>query len=351
MQRLINTLVLCLVWRVAGAAEKVIDFSECKPNETPKGFRSAVAGGGPAGDWKIVLDEVPSLLAPVSPKAARSYKRPVLAQLSRDRTDERFPLMIYDEESFGDFTLSTRFKIVEGEVEQIAGVAFRLQDERNFYYVRASALSGTFYFFKVVDGLRGPPIGVNIPVPKGVWHDLSIECRGTRIRVLFNGKEGFPPLDDKSFASGKIAFWTKSDAVSYFGETRIVYTPREILAQVLVRDALRKFDRLKGLKIYAAQTKEAEPRVIASMDGSDLGQPAPKEECDVIARGTIYYGKSPGSAIVTLPLHDRNGDVAAAVRVIMRTFPGQTEKNAIVRALPVVKMMEPRLQKASDLFE
>jgi hypothetical protein len=52
-----------------------------------------------------------------------------------------------------------------------------------------------------------------------------------------------------------------------------------------------------------------------------------------------------------MPLHDSNGDTIAAVRVIMKPFPGQTEKNAIARAMPIVKEMEPRVQKAKDLFQ
>ena len=34
-----------------------------------------------------------------------------------------------------------------------------------------------------------------------------------------------PPLNDNTFTTGKIGFRTKSDAVSYFGDTTITYTP------------------------------------------------------------------------------------------------------------------------------
>jgi hypothetical protein len=351
MQRFVIALNLWVACGLAGAAEMSFDFSRSQVNAMPKGFRSTLAGSGSPGEWKIVLDEVPLLLPPISPTAPVSSKRPVLAQLSRDRTDERFPLLIYDGEVFSDFTLTTQFKIVEGEVEQIAGVVFRFQDERNFYYVRASAPSGTVYFFKVVEGERSPPIGSKLEVPKGVWHDLTIECRGTQIRVLYDGKEAFPTLGDTTFASGKIGFWTKSDAVSHFGDTRIVYKPKVNLAQILVRDVMQKYDRLKGVKIYAANTNETQARIIASSDPTELGQPAPKEEQDVIARGTKYAGKGKGFMAVSLPLHDCNGEAVAAVRVVLSTFPGETEKTALIRATPVVKSMEPRVQRQADLFQ
>src|SRR5580765_6483409 len=141
-----------------GAAELYFDFSSFKLNEAPPGFRSTVFGTGNPGDWKIILDEVPSAMPAISPNGPSMAKRPVLAQLSRDRTDEHFPLLIWDQETLGDFTLNTRFKLVEGQEEQMAGLAFRIQDEKNYYYIRASGLGNTFNFFKIVDGVRSAPI-------------------------------------------------------------------------------------------------------------------------------------------------------------------------------------------------
>jgi hypothetical protein len=184
MQR--SILILALVWSSAGlfAADKVFDFKDTKDGAVPPGFRPVLAGTGRPGEWKVVTDVVPSLLAPLTPNAAAGYKQPVLAQVSRDQTDERFPILVYDDETFGDFTLTTRFKIVEGQVEQMAGIAFRMQDERNYYYIRASALGGTFYFLKILNGERIGPIGNKVPIEKGVWHEMTIECKGTRVRDM-----------------------------------------------------------------------------------------------------------------------------------------------------------------------
>jgi hypothetical protein len=40
----------------------------------------------------------------------------------------------------------------------------------------------------------------------------------------------------------------------------------------------------------------------------------------------------------------------AAVSVLMKGFPGQTEKNAIARALPVIKLMESRVRTLEELI-
>ena len=96
---------------------------------------------------------------------------------------------------------------------------------------------------------------------------------------------------------------------------------------------------------------QPEPRLIASNDPREIGQLAAPEQRDVLARGVIYHGKTQDSVMVTMPLHDANGETVAAVRVVMRSFFGQTEKNAIGRALPIIKRMEARVKSAADLLQ
>ena len=57
------------------AAERRFDFSDVGENQTPPGFRSTVAGQGKPGDWKVILDEVPSLLPPLNARRPPSPRR------------------------------------------------------------------------------------------------------------------------------------------------------------------------------------------------------------------------------------------------------------------------------------
>ena len=351
MLRLIICGALLLSASAVPGAEMIFDFGAAKLQETPAGFRSTVMGTGGPGDWKVILDDAPSALAPSSPNAPNVSKRAVLAQLSRDRADERSPLLIYEGENFGDFKLTTRFKLVAGESEQMAGIAFRIQDENNYYYIRSSALGGTFYFFKVVGGVRSAPIGAKVEIPKGVWHEMTIATRGNEIRASLNGRELILPLGDKSFLNGKIGFWTKSDSVSYFADTRVLYTTRLTLAQSLVNDALKKYPRLLGVKIFAAPDDPAAPRIIASVNPAEVGQPGTQVERDVLSSNRIFYGKEDDAVLVTMPLHDSNGDTVAAVKFVLKSFPGQTEKNAIGRVMPTLKLMEARVPSLKDLVQ
>jgi len=91
--------------------------------------------------------------------------------------------------------------------------------------------------------------------------------------------------------------------------------------------------------------------VVASKDAKEIGQPAGKTEQDVISRGTAYFGKAKNSTVVTVPLRDRNGDSIAAVSVTLKSFPGQTEANALVRAQVVVRAIQTQVQSLEDLVQ
>jgi 3-keto-disaccharide hydrolase len=342
---------LCFVLAAlpAAGAQLLFDFGSTHEGQTPPGFRSAVTGQGKPGRWSILLDKAPSAFVPQTPEAAQVARQPVLAQLSQDPTDEHFPLLIYEKQSFGDFTLTTKFKTVSGVKERMAGIAFRLQNETNYYVVRASSLGNTFRFYKVVNGQRGTIIGPELPISTGVWHELGVTCSGSQIRCFLDGKQVIPTITDTSFSSGKFAFWTKSDSVSYFSGTKIVYTPEVSPAQVVVGEMVKEYRHLVGLRIYIAGKKPGTTRLAASQDKSELGRPGGKVELDVLRRGVMYFGRGKRIVVVTMPLRDRNGDVIGAARVSMKTFLGQTEKNAVERAAPLVRELESRIESLQDL--
>jgi hypothetical protein len=334
----------------ASGAEITIDFSDFSVGSTPSNFHSALAGDGRPGEWKIVMDEVPPLLAPLTDKAPVVTQRAVLAQTNQDPTDERFPILVYDGETFQDFRLTTRFKIVSGAVEQMAGVVFRFQNSSNFYVVRASALGQNLRFYKVVDGIRSDPIGPAMEISTNVWHSLAVQCQGNQIICWLDDKLVMPPLSDNTFTAGKIGFWTKSDAVSYFSDTTIDYTPRIPAAQALVQSIMRQQPRILGLRIYTLDS-QGHPHVIASKDAKEIGQPGEDAEKNAINQGTVSFGKSIGLDAVVLPLRDRNGDPIAAVRLRLKSFMGETQQNAVGRAVLIIHQMQAQVTSADALMQ
>ena len=332
---------------IAIGAEKRFDFADVAQDQPPPHFRSVVGGDGPPGQWRVIQSEVtpPAGSADNSP-----VRKSVLAQLSTDPTDERFPMLIYEDEVFADFRLSTRFKTVDGKVERMAGLVFRVQDERNYYVVRASSLGNTFRFYKVVNGQRGVILGPEIPIPTGVWHEMSIECKGNQIRCSLNGAQVIPTISDTSFYRGKFGFWTKSDSVTYFTETRLTYIPVELPAARLVRETAAKYERLLDLHVFIARTNGSGAQLLASKEPPQ-GPPDEETAAKVLKSGKTFYGKTRKNVTVAMPLRDRNGEVIAAVSVLMESFRGQTQDNAITRASPVVRSLQRQVQSLQDLIE
>ena len=313
-------------------------------------FFSALAGGGRPGDWEIVMDEVPSAFAPLSSNAPAINHIPVLAQLDTDPTDERFPMLIYRKENFKDFTLTTRFEILDGVIEQMAGVVFRFQNESNFYVMRVSALGHNLRFYKVVNGQRGNLVGPPLNISIGAWHSLAVQCKGNQIACWLDDTLVMPPLQDDTFDSGKIGFWTKSDSLTHFGDTTISYTPVVPMAQLVVQNVVEQQPRLLGLRIYTLD-KAGTPRVIASKVNTEVGQAGSDAEKGAIVNGSTFYGRGRGTVAVTLPLEDRNGDPVAAVRVQLKSFLGETRDNALIRAHMIVDLIQSQILTSQDLSQ
>jgi hypothetical protein len=344
------TIFLCciLLSRVQGD-EIIFDFTKTPAGQLPDGFTAVTGGEGAPGAWKLVSDEVPSAIGTLSGRTDL-VKRTVLAQVSEDPTDERFPMLVYTNLVLGDFTFTTRFKCVSGKVEQMAGIVFRYQDEKNYYYVRASAKGNTFRFFKVVAGQRSAPIGPEFQIPAGQWHELKVQCKQNQIFLLLNEQQIIPTLTDNSFPSGMVGFWTKSDSVSHFSDARLDFIPLEPLARKLLRKVHDKYPRVLGMRVYAQRRGSEDLKVLASTREEELGMAGGEAEKNVLEQNTPYFGKLKKGVVVSLPLHDRNGEVVGVLRVEMTTFIGQTENNAVARALPIAKDIEFGIIDAKDLF-
>ena len=346
---------LCLIWLVfapvlARGAVLDLEFSKAPIGSTPPDFDALLSGGGAPGSWSIVQAEVAPAMEIFSADAPRtSYKR-VLTQRNHDQTDERFPMFAYQKEEFGDFILTARLRILGGEKEQMAGIAFRLQDADNFYVVRLSALGQNIRFYKVVGGLRGRLIGPSLKVSTNQWYELSIQCRGNEIICLLDGEAVMPPLQDSSFSKGRIAFWTKSDSDCQFAGANISFTPTVPLSKQVLAAALQEYSRVVDLRLYTAGPNNNQTQAIACKNPEDLGSTGDSAELGAIRDGNSYVGKDKGTVTVVMPVRDRNGDPVGAARIVMDSFPGQTDNNAIVRARPIVQLMEGMIETSQEPF-
>jgi hypothetical protein len=146
------------------AAERAFRFGDYATDYPPPGFRSVVAGEGKPGNWKVLLEDVSKTSSSSTSNAPSLSKKAVLAQVSHEPLDRHFPMLIFDKEAFGDFTLHTRFEIADGILEQTAGIVFRYQNESNFYVVCASASEHYFHCYKVQNGTIAAPFGPQMEI-------------------------------------------------------------------------------------------------------------------------------------------------------------------------------------------
>jgi len=334
------------------AAERVFDFADLKVGTPPPGWKGFVAGTNAApGDWQIVLDDAPTAFKPLIPGAANTSRRAVLAQLSRDTTDERYPVLAFEGERYADFTARVRFKLVDGEIEQMAGLAFRISDPGNFYVVRASGLGRNVRFYKFVNGQRSPPIGPEFPLERGRWYELGVKAEANRIQIMLDGKNIMPELTDSSHLAGRIGFFTKSDSVAYFSDLRLNYKPLETLAAALVRDILERQPRLLDVQVLGRSSDRDELHVMGAKYPDALGRAATVTEKKAFAEGRAYCLRGKSTNVVTQPLHDRNGDPIGVVRFGIKPFPGQLEDSLVTKTIPWVKTMNERIGASKDLTE
>lgn len=346
--RMITWLFGLLLALSVSAAQVQFNFGATPAGRLPTNFLATLAGAGQPPAWQVVLDAVPPLLAPLTDKAPEVTKRGVLAQTSPDATDERYPLCVYTGEVFRDFKFTTRFKLVSGVTEQMAGVVFRFQNPSNFYVVRVSGLGKNIAFYKMVKGQIVSPIKMPLEIKPGTWHELSVDASGNYLVVSLDGKKMFPTITDNTPPDGQLGFWTKSDAVSYFADAVVDYTPRIPVAQSLVNAVMEKQPRIISLRLYTLAGTNT-TRIIASKDLAEVGQAGTDAELAAIRDGTISYGKENGEVMVTLPLHDRNGEDIAAVRFRLKSFFGETEGNAVNRARLLLKQMQLLCGSAEEL--
>jgi hypothetical protein len=179
-----------------------IDTSAMQPGAEPADFAFWRTGQGAGGKWTVVGD----------PTAAKGR---AIAQISKDRTDYRFPLAVYQPFSGKNLEISVRFKSVAGAVDK-AGGALRLLTPDDYYVARANALEDNVRFYRVVKGRREQLAGANIKVSANQWHTLALKAEGDRFTVSFDGKTLISAQDGTFSDAGKVALWTKADSVTYF---------------------------------------------------------------------------------------------------------------------------------------
>ncbi|HJR59810.1 MAG TPA: PepSY domain-containing protein [Vicinamibacterales bacterium] len=135
-----------------------------------------------------------------------------------DKTETRFPLAAV--RGVGNFTagvMSVKFKLIAGESDQIAGLAFGISPAAEYYYARYNTKDGNVALWRFEGGDRHRLLDgtEHLQFPLNVWHELRVEVRGTRVTAAVNGTlriEHTLPAP----VSGRVGFYTKRDSTTAF---------------------------------------------------------------------------------------------------------------------------------------
>ena len=193
-------------------ADNTPSFESDGVGAAPKGWTATMTGKGDP-KWTVEQDQT-------APSKLR-----VLKQSGR----ATYPLLLKDDTNIKDGFIEAKFKAIAGSEDRAAGLVWRAGDANNYYVVRANALEDNVVVYKTVNGVRSAldivgrkgGYGVSVSVPADQWLGLRVDFRGSRFKVLYNGKQLFEVEDSTFSEAGKVGLWTKVDSVTLFDE--IIY--------------------------------------------------------------------------------------------------------------------------------
>lgn len=193
----------------ASPAGRVITFDTFPLGATPPGWTVAMTNGRTPPHWEVRQDQS----APTQPY--------VLAQTSKDPTDDRFPLVILDGVTMRDGEVSVRLKPVSGREDQGGGLVWRYRDPQNYYLARANAMNKTVTVFRVQNGRRTALPSVKHEIPLNEWSILKVAARGNRFQVYVDHRRVIDGQDAALTGAGKVGLCTIADSVMYFDDFRV----------------------------------------------------------------------------------------------------------------------------------
>jgi hypothetical protein len=189
------------------------DFENYAKDKLPEGWSQYFNGRGDT-EWKVVDDN----------------GNKVMAQLYSDNPNSHFNVVVNDGLKTKNLTLKVRLKGVTGKHDQGGGFVWRFIDKDNYYVVRANPLEDNMVLYKVENGKRtdlplmgkGRTYGTDVPKLGNGWNDMKLVVVDDIFTVYLNGKELFRVQDSTFTQEGKVGFWTKADAVTYFDDFEVV---------------------------------------------------------------------------------------------------------------------------------
>jgi hypothetical protein len=215
-------------------------------------FSGGVIGAEPtsfnpqAGFWSIAVDnDRPVLLEDGSRWEGSGGMAASIAAQARALYGERwnefiddlaqaayFPLAEFNKvDRFTGGTLSVRFKVLGGSLEQDSGLAFNIQDNGDFLALKSDTIEHNMVLYQSIQGqvvsLQRVP---NVETSPGEWHEQKLIVAGSRVTGMLDGQVRLDAELDAAPA-GRVGVFAKRDTVVMFSDFAVDPTATSVPAQ------------------------------------------------------------------------------------------------------------------------
>jgi hypothetical protein len=211
----------------AAPAPVRVDLSQEKPGSEPRAFLPVV------GNWLIAEEEGKKVVLVDGRQWRRGQPAGGLAENARAIYGSRheefidnvkafayFPYAVVSGiEDFKDGEISMGFRLLEGQLDQCAGILFNLKPNGDYWTVRFNDKEDNLVLWKFESGKRSfVKKGVrDVPIPMKTWHAMKIVTKGATVKGFLDGEE-LLEFELPAPISGKVGLWSKTDSVSEFAD-------------------------------------------------------------------------------------------------------------------------------------
>ena len=204
-----------------------VDVSQEKTDSEPSHFVAVV------GNWVVVKDGNKNVLLVDGRQWKRGDPSGGLADKARAIYGSRHEEFIDNVKAFAYFPyavaqgiddfrngeIAMRFQVIEGSLDQCAGILFNLKPDGDYLAVRFNGKEDNLVLWTFNKGVRKfvKRAPEEVPLQAKEWHTMKIAVQGTRLEGYLNGKLLLQYTLPEP-VSGKVGVWSKTDSVSYFDD-------------------------------------------------------------------------------------------------------------------------------------
>ena len=129
-------------------------------------------------------------------------------------------------DEFHNGEIGMRFQLIEGALDQCAGILFNLKPNGDYLAVRFNGKEDNLVLWTFNKGVRRfvKRGAEEVPLKMKEWHTMKVAVQGVKLEGYLNGKLLLEYALPEP-VSGKVGVWSKTDSVSYFDDYAVTPAP------------------------------------------------------------------------------------------------------------------------------